>query len=102
MLRSVAEEVGRPLSQVALAWLSKRLGVDTVLLGVRTLAQLADNLAALEVDLTGEAATRLNEAGAIELGFPYGIYTDAVVRSAITGGVEVRGSSSSEAGRSGP
>jgi aryl-alcohol dehydrogenase-like predicted oxidoreductase len=39
--------------------------------GARTLAQLDDNLGALEVELSPEQQTRLEEASAIELGFPH-------------------------------
>lgn len=90
-LRSVAEDLGRPLSQVALAWLARRPGVSTVLLGTRTERQLSDNLASLEVDLGAEATTRLDEVSGIELGFPYGIYTPEVMRSAVGGGSLVLG-----------
>ena len=91
VLREVADGVGRPLSQVALAWLIRRPGVATVLVGARTEAQLQGNLTALDVELPAEALARLDEVSAIELGFPYGIFTDEVMRAAVTGGSDVRG-----------
>jgi len=91
VLREVAAEIGRPPSQVALAWLTGQRGVGTVLLGTRTEQQLSDNLASLEVELPTAAAARLTAAGAIDLGFPYAIYTDEILSSAVTSGVVVRG-----------
>jgi len=91
VLRSVAKELARPLSQVALAWVTRRAGVSTTLLGTRTEKQLQDNLASLEVELTDDAVARLNEASAFESGFPYGIYTDEVMTWAVSGGSHVRG-----------
>ena len=34
VLRAVAEEVGRPMAQVALSWVARRPGVSSVLVGV--------------------------------------------------------------------
>jgi aryl-alcohol dehydrogenase-like predicted oxidoreductase len=39
--------------------------------GARTLAQLDDNLGAFEVELEPKQRARLEEASAIDLGFPY-------------------------------
>jgi aryl-alcohol dehydrogenase-like predicted oxidoreductase len=91
VLREVAGELRRPLSQVALAWVARRAGVGTVLLGTRTSEQLSDNLASTEVDLPADAVARLDAVSAIELGFPYGIYTDEMLSAAVTGGTVVRG-----------
>ena len=91
VLRTVAEELGRPLSQVALAWIRRQAGITTTLLGTRTEKQLWDNLASLEVELTEDAVARLNDASAFESGFPYAIYTDEVMTWAVNGGSHVRG-----------
>lgn len=91
VVQTVADEIGRPPSQVALAWLTQRSKVGTVLLGARTLAQLTDNLASLEIDLTADMIGRLDAVSAIEPGFPYAIFTDETMRNAISGGVLVQG-----------
>ena len=61
------------MSQVAIAWVLGRPAVRSVILGARTLAQLVDNLAAGELDLS-EDETRLLDAasdpGAPD--YPYG------------------------------
>lgn len=88
-LRAVAEQAGRPMAQVALAWANARPGVSASILGARTLDQLRDNLAALDVALTPDQARTLDDAGAPEPCFPYPIFTPAVNRI-IFGGADVR------------
>ena len=48
VLGDVAAEVGRPAAQVALAWTMARPGVASTLAGARTVAQLADAVAAAD------------------------------------------------------
>lgn len=71
-LREVAGEVGRSMPQVALAWLLRRPGVGSILLGARKVEQLADNLAALDLDLPTETIERLDAATGFDLGL-YGL-----------------------------
>lgn len=63
VLRAVAEETGRPMAQVALAWVARRPGVSSVLVGASRLEQLVQNIAALEVTLSPEQQGRLDAAG---------------------------------------
>jgi aryl-alcohol dehydrogenase-like predicted oxidoreductase len=61
------------MAQVALAWLLARPAVTSVILGARTLEQLDDNLAAVDVQLSAEDIERLDLAsdpGAAD--YPYG------------------------------
>lgn len=67
---AVADELGVTSAQVALAWVLARRPAVFPILGARRLDQLADNLAALELALPEEAARRLDEVSAIDLGFP--------------------------------
>ncbi len=67
----VAEEAGVTPAQVALAWVSGRPGVVIPIIGVRSAAQLEDNLGAIEVELTGDQLARLDESSHIELGYPH-------------------------------
>jgi len=67
---AVAAEIGQSPAQVALNWLLLQAGVTSPILGARTLAQLEDNLGCLDFTLGDEHLTRLNEATAIEPGFP--------------------------------
>lgn len=89
-LRPVAEQLGRPLAQVALAWASAQPGVSSPIVGASQLAQLHDNLASLDLRLPPAQLQALNEASAPEPVFPYPIFTPAINRS-IFGGASVRG-----------
>lgn len=70
-VREIAREHEATPSQVALAWLVTRPTVATVLMGVRTLAQLEDNLGALEVRLSEDEVGRLDELSAPTSRYPY-------------------------------
>jgi aryl-alcohol dehydrogenase-like predicted oxidoreductase len=72
-VRDIATQRGHSMAQVALAWLAARPAVTSVILGARTLDQLDDNLAAIDVHLSGEETARLDTAsdpGAAD--YPYG------------------------------
>ena len=63
-VKSVADGRGITMGQVALNWVRNRPTVSSVLLGCRTTAQLEDNLAALDWDLTDGEMRTLNEVSA--------------------------------------
>jgi aryl-alcohol dehydrogenase-like predicted oxidoreductase len=67
---TVADELGVSSSQVALAWLMAQHRTIHPIVGARHLDQLTDNLAAADLELPDAAVRRLDEASAIELGFP--------------------------------
>ena len=66
----VATDLGASPAQVALSWVRSRPGVVIPLVGVRSDAQLRDNLGALDLELGAEHVARLDAVSAIELGFP--------------------------------
>ncbi|MFF1635088.1 aldo/keto reductase [Leifsonia sp. NPDC058248] len=69
----VANETGASASQVALAWLSGRPAVTSVILGARTIEQLTDNLGAADLTLSDDqvdALTRASEPRTDD--YPYG------------------------------
>ena len=69
----IAADHGANSSQVALAWVSSRPAVTSVILGARTIKQLADNLAAAELELSKGEIQRLTAASEPQLGvYPYG------------------------------
>jgi aryl-alcohol dehydrogenase-like predicted oxidoreductase len=70
VLAAVAEGHGVSPAQVALAWLLTRPGVSSVIVGARTGEQLADNLAAAGLALTGDDLRRLEEASRPPLPYP--------------------------------
>jgi aryl-alcohol dehydrogenase-like predicted oxidoreductase len=72
-VRSIADDRGASMAQVALAWLADRPSVASVILGARTDAQLQDNLGAAGMHLSAEEAGQLDAAsdpGAAD--YPYG------------------------------
>jgi aryl-alcohol dehydrogenase-like predicted oxidoreductase len=70
-LLKVAEEVGRPPSQVALNWLRQRPGVVIPIVGASKLSQVQDNLACLDFKLEEAHLQKLDEVSRMEPGFPY-------------------------------
>jgi len=70
-LTAIAGEVSSTPAAVALAWLLAKPQVSSVIFGARTVAQLDANLAGADVKLAAEQVKRLDEASAIELGYPY-------------------------------
>jgi hypothetical protein len=56
---------------VAISWVQHRPGIASTIIGARTLEQLEDNLAALDVKLEPRDAERLNALTAPTLNFPY-------------------------------
>jgi aryl-alcohol dehydrogenase-like predicted oxidoreductase len=70
-LEVVSREVGPGVPQIALAWLLAKPAVASVIFGARTVEQLDQNLAASELVLPPEAMAKLDEASALELGYPY-------------------------------
>jgi aryl-alcohol dehydrogenase-like predicted oxidoreductase len=69
----VARQMDRSPSQVALAWTLLHPAVTSPILGVRTLAQLQDNLDALALQFTPEQRQQLDAVSRIEPGFPHSL-----------------------------
>ena len=89
-VKSVAAETGRSMAQVALAWLRYRPVPVIPILGARKLSQLEDNLASFEFELSAGQVKTLDEASAIDLGFPYGMYAKELPRTFMYGGMRDR------------
>ncbi len=69
-LRAVAAETGMTLSQVALAWLVHDRRVTAVIIGVRTMDQLEDNLVIGDSDLSDADHRRLSDIVPFDHGYP--------------------------------
>jgi aryl-alcohol dehydrogenase-like predicted oxidoreductase len=80
-----ANKLGISPAQLSLAWILHQ-GVFPII-GARKLSQLEDNLGAVEVHLPEETLQRLNEASAIELGFPHDFVLRAGAQKMIYGGM---------------
>jgi aryl-alcohol dehydrogenase-like predicted oxidoreductase len=69
-LERIAAELDSKPARVALAWVQARPGVTSTIIGARTLQQLNDNLAALELNLTPDQVKRLDALTTPKLEFP--------------------------------
>ena len=58
-VQAVAAEAGLPMAQVAMAWLLGKPGITAPIVGVTRIGQLADALAALDVQLDAQQVERL-------------------------------------------
>jgi aryl-alcohol dehydrogenase (NADP+) len=86
-VREVAQATGVSTAQVALAWVAAQPGVTSVILGVRTVEQLKDNLAAADLDLGATRLARLDEVSAPQMpDYPYGPMGVGQRHRSITGG----------------
>ena len=70
--REIAGETGSTPAAVSLAWLLSKPQVTSAIFGARDLAQLESNVKAAELVLSPEQLKRLDDASAVELGYPYG------------------------------
>src|ERR1700730_17224940 len=86
-VKSVSEQTGRSMAQVALAWLRHQTVPVIPIIGARNVSQLQDNLASLDLELSAEQLKTLDEASRIELGFPQSIYEREMVRATRYGGM---------------
>ena len=89
-VKSVSDETGRSMAQVALAWLRYRPIPVIPIIGARKLSQLQDNLASFDLTLSADQLKTLAAASRIELGFPYDIYAKEMVRTILYGGLRDR------------
>ena len=88
VVKDVARSLGATPAQAALAWLLQR-GANPIV-GARTPAQFEDNLGALELELDAESLQRLDEASAVELGFPHDFMVQEIPRNLISGGTRLK------------
>jgi aryl-alcohol dehydrogenase-like predicted oxidoreductase len=91
VVKDVAAQIGRSPAQVALAWAMLNPAVTAPIIGARTMAQLEDNLGALDVVLTEAQLATLEDVSTIELGFPHDMLTRPMPQQVIYGGATVVG-----------
>lgn len=77
VLRTCAAEVGCTPAQLALAWQLTRPEITSVIIGVRTPAQLEDNLGAADIRVPADVLARLEEASALHAEYPQDFVADA-------------------------
>ncbi|HEX4180078.1 MAG TPA: aldo/keto reductase [Caulobacteraceae bacterium] len=72
-VRDIAGDLGASSSQVALAWVRAQHESYIPIVGVRTVAQLQDNLAAIDVALSDDHLRRLDQLSAISMDYPMNV-----------------------------
>ncbi len=89
VVQAIAREKSVSPAQIALAWLIGNRNANIPIIGVSSLRQLQDNLAALELTLSPEEWHRLDEVSRIVLGFPHDFLELAPPRQLLTGGTRI-------------
>jgi len=72
-LSKIAQEHQGTVAQVALNWVLQRPGICAAIIGIRTSAQLEDNLGAVKFRLTNEEMSRLDKLSVPDRPYPYDI-----------------------------
>jgi len=88
-LQRIAKQLDTTVARVALAWVQGRPGVTSTILGARTLAQLNDNLKALDVTLSAEQSAALDNLTTPALNWPAEIL--GITSMAHAGGTTING-----------
>lgn len=88
-LISVAKDAGVTPGEIAIAWVTVKGALPII--GPRTIAQLENNIAAVNVKLSPEQVARLDEVSATPSVFPYTVLSTSGSRKSYTGeGIEQR------------
>ena len=74
---------------MAIAWTLRNATVTSPIIGARTLGHLEDNLGALDVTFTEQDVQDLEQASAIELGFPHDFLNRPLTRSVTMGDLRI-------------
>lgn len=85
VVKDIAESVDRPAVQAAINWVRQQPGSIIPIIGARTAEQLEHNLGCLEWELNGEQLRRLDEASAIQLGFPHEFLAEDRIKNLVYG-----------------
>jgi aryl-alcohol dehydrogenase-like predicted oxidoreductase len=69
-MREVGDAHGVSVARVALAWILQKPSVMSIIIGAKTVEQLDDNLAAVDLELTAEEVARLDEVSELPSEYP--------------------------------
>jgi aryl-alcohol dehydrogenase-like predicted oxidoreductase len=70
VMREIGDAHGASVARVALAWLLAKPAVMSIIIGAKTMEQLDDNLAAVDLALTPEEIARLDEVSELPAEYP--------------------------------
>lgn len=77
-LEDLSKQTGKSVPQLAINWLLQRPTVSSVLIGARNEAQLIDNLAAADWQLSSDQVQLLDEASRSRIPYPYFLYWSGI------------------------
>jgi aryl-alcohol dehydrogenase-like predicted oxidoreductase len=80
----VAKRIGKTPAQVALNWVATQPGVTSTIIGATKIAQLDDNLSAIEFAIPAELRQQLDEISALPSAHPY-MFFGGVLQAMISG-----------------
>ena len=89
VVQKVAAELDTTPARAAIAWTLRNPAVTAPILGARSLAQLEDNLGALDIEFTAEQEATLEAASAVSLGFPHDFLRLPMTRTVMGGNTTV-------------
>ena len=89
VLKSVASDAGESPARVALAWVLGRPGITSTLMGVSKIAQVSDNIAALNLKLSHDHQAALDAVSAPSPRMLYSLFTPTMRQHVVFGGSSV-------------
>jgi aryl-alcohol dehydrogenase-like predicted oxidoreductase len=90
VVQTIATQLERAPAQVALAWAAAQPGITSLILGASRVAQLNENLAALDLQLSAEHLQVLSQCSQLDVAFPYDLFKAEGSRM-VFGGSDVEG-----------
>jgi aryl-alcohol dehydrogenase-like predicted oxidoreductase len=75
VLQEIAKRLNTPVAQVAIAWLLHQPSVTSVIIGAKTLAQLKDNLGAVDVTLSPEDLKNIDSISGLTPEYPQWMFS---------------------------
>jgi aryl-alcohol dehydrogenase-like predicted oxidoreductase len=70
LMERIGEDHQSSVAQVALAWLRKKQGVTSIIIGARELKQLLDNIASADLQLTFDEMNQLDAISELKIEYP--------------------------------
>ena len=70
VMKAIGDARGVSVARIALAWLLHQPAVSSVIVGAKRVEQLADNIAATDIELTPEELARLDEVSRLPAEYP--------------------------------
>jgi aryl-alcohol dehydrogenase-like predicted oxidoreductase len=86
VVMAIADEMNVSASHVALRWTMQQGFSSVPVVGATKVSQLEDNLKTIDIMLSEENLKKLNDASAIELGFPGDFFKEDAVKTNTFGG----------------